>query len=192
MTVGRGWFVNGPAMVSVRGGADAPDIQSLTEFCLTQNPISVVPSLTHADINLDAWGDAPPEVQCRLGTLTVSMDPIDFDPDVLSILIALAAGRIGSVANEGTLGPAGIRMGGNAARFASGWKYVSVSIYSPDAGRPFGFLNAYLQSPQMAMPLGTQKSVVPVTFRVIPYTQDPWQGGAGAAAQSLWVRSLNP
>ncbi len=191
MTVGRSWFINGPAMMSVKAGVDAIGMAGLTEFALTRGPISVTPQFSHRDINLDAWGDAPAETQAMLGTLSVSADPINFDPDVLSILVALAAGRIGSVANEGTLPMAGQLMGGNAARFASGWKYVSLNIYAPISGRPFRFYNAYLTSPQFAMPLGTEKSVVPVTFRVIPYIVDPWQGGLASAGQILWDRTLD-
>ena len=184
----RDFFINGESLISVKGAAGST-IANLSELGLAEGPVSVTIDLRHLDINLDAWGNQiPADVQVMIAAANISMGLIHMDRSNLDECLRLSMGGPTSI---GMVSRAGTRMGANTARFAAGWKYVSLNTYSPVAGKPWRFYNAYLTGPPMVFPLGTEKSVSVLNWRAIPYTTDPWQGGAGAANQILWDHTLD-
>lgn len=184
----RDFFINGETMVSVKGPAGSA-ISSLTELGLTdEGVVTITPQIFHDKITVDAWGDAPPEIQVRLGILTVSMTLVHFDPAILEECWRLS---MGGPATVGMVARAGARMGNNVARFAAGNNFIGLNCYSPIAGRPYRFYYAYLQGNPATWPLGTKRSLVQLNWEVVPYTQDPWQAGLGATNQILWDRTLD-
>jgi hypothetical protein len=70
------------------------------------------------------------------------------------------------------------RMGNNAARFAAGNNYIGLNISNPVGGIPYRFFYTYLAEPPFEHPMGTEKSIFSLNWRAIPYTQDPYGGGA--------------
>lgn len=197
----RGWFVNGETLVLVKGRSDS-GIASLSQLGLSPDKISVEPQYYHEDINVDAWGKAPAEVQWMLGTLNVRMTLVNVDMQVLSICAALSQGGAPaaiaapqSFAAAGVMNRAGTTMGGNVARFAPGNNYIGLNLSSPIGNLPFRFFYAYLAQPPYSIPLGTEKSIITLNWRVIPYTQDPAgiSNGViyGATNYALWDTTLD-
>lgn len=188
----RDFFINGPALVEVKGNVNTA-IASLSQLGLSDAAIPVSPRFHHKDINVDAWGEAPADVQWMLGELTLRFTMIHVD---LNVLEACVQEAMGGAAALGQFGRAGTRMGNNVARFAATNHYVGLNITSPDGNRPWRFFYAYLADNPFDWPLGTEKSVISVNFRVVPYVQDAYNGGgagAGTGAQNypLWDRNLD-
>ena len=189
----RDFFINGECLVRVKGNVNTT-ISSLSELGLSEDPIVVTPDLKHTDLNLDAWGsEVPADVQFKLAAVTVRMKLIHFDRAVLDTCLIESMAGAGNIAGAGLIGMlarAGRRMGGGNARFAANNHFIGLNLTSPsEANKPWRFYSAYLTGPPMEMPLGTEKSVVALNWRVIPYTQDPWGGGTGADGVRLWDHS---
>ncbi len=181
----RRFVVNGESMISVKGAVDTP-IATLTELGLTDGPIVVTPTFKHMDISVDTWGSAPhggipPEIQAFLMDVTVQMSLVHYDPLVLDYCESCSIGAGSDGVGPGVMTRAGTLMGGNAARFAAGNNYISLNISSPVEATPWRFLTTYITGqPAVRYPLGTERSVVQLTWRAIPYTTDPYGGGFGA------------
>ena len=176
-------------MVGVKGNSGT-SIASVTNLGLSMDAISVSPRFVQEDMMVDAYGGGliPADVQQFLADVTISMNLVHFDPDVLDVCIRETCGSQGIAA--GTMNRTGARLGGGNARFAAGWHYVSLNITSPVAGKPFRFYNCYIVQP-FTWPMGTHKSPVVLTWRAIPYTTDPWGGGIGSFGQVLWDNTLD-
>lgn len=177
----RSLYINGESMVYVKGPAGSA-IASLTEFGLCEDQARITLHPIHSEVRLDAWGGAPMDVQRMNSFATVTLRMLQFDADVLAELVRLTTG--GNL--EGRVGRAGPVMGGGVARFLPGNNYVGLNIASPQMGRPWRFLSAYLKDPIGEYPLGTLRSTIPVFFQCIPYTSDPWQAGLGAQNYPLF------
>lgn len=178
--------VFGESMVYVKA-APGTLIGNLTECGLSDNPIQITFSPIHDDIILDAWGKVPMDVQFKGSFATINIGFIHFDPDVIEECQRLAAGGPSS---PGRLGRAGTLLGNGLGRFVPGNNYVGLNIASPVAGRPHRFYFAYLVSPT-TLPVGAEKTVIQTQWRAIPYTTDPWQGGAGALNTPFWDHTLD-
>ncbi len=173
----RDFFINGESMVSVKGPSGSL-IASITQLGLSDGQIPVNFENAFDDLNVNAWGKQPVDVQ--------SMTLIHFDPAVLNECYRLS--QAGAAA-AGVLNRAGTRMGGGFARFAPGNNYIGLNILSPVEAAPYRFYFAYLTTNPLDFPLGTEKSVVTLNWRCIPYTQDPWQNGFGAQG-TVWFDRL--
>lgn len=186
----RDFQINGEPMVYVKGQAGSA-IASLSELGLCEGPVVVTPNFKHKDIYLDAWGGmdgAPADVQWMLADMTVSMELIHFDRAILNACLALSMGGESTI---GQMGRAGTRMGGGNARFVAGNNYISLNLSSPALSVPWRFFFTYLTEPPMEYPLGVEKSVVKLNWRVVPYTVDPFAAGTGAANYQLWDNVLD-
>ena len=180
----RDFFINGESLVSVRSHTSSA-IPTLTELGLASDPVRVQPIFHHRDIRLDAFGDSPAEVQWMLAECLISFTLIHVDMNVLEECLRLSAG---GPALYGEMARAGARLGNNLPRFAAGNNYISLTISSPVAARPYRFFFTYLENPPAEFPLGTEKSMIPIRFRCIPYSQDPYGGGLGAQNYVLYDR----
>jgi len=182
----RSFFINGETMVSVKGNINTT-ISSSTQLGLADGPITVTPDFRHRDINVDAWGNTeiPADVQVFLASVGVRITLIHFDRAVLDTVLAESLGGMNGAV--GQMPRAGTLMGGNGlARFAAGNHYIGLNLSSPVGNKPWRFFYSYLTGPPVEFPLGTEKSVAVVNFRVIPYAADPWGGGTGALGALLW------
>ena len=188
----RDVFINGATMVSVKGNQNT-GINTITQLGLPEGPVQVSFDNHHEDIIVDAFGpNIPIDVQMFLGAANISMTLIHLDMTVLEAVEqeTLAGGTSEGLA-LGQLGTAGQRLGGGNARFATGWHYVGLNILSPVGSRPYRFYAAYLTGTPITIPLGTRRSLVQLQWRAIPYTTDPWGGGAGSKGVYLFDRTLD-
>lgn len=184
----RDFFINGETMILVKGATDT-GIPTLSELGLAMDPVRIRPRFRHKDINVDAFGEGVPEVQFMLLDIQVSFTLIHFDQAILRECTRLAMG--GPAGGEGTMARAGTRLGGGVGRFAPGNKYVGLNLSSPVGQLPWCFFFSYLTEQPFEWPLGTEKSMVPVTFRAIPFTTDP-ANALGAAQGNVVYPNTNP
>ena len=192
----RSLHVPGEAMVAVRGASDS-SISARINLGLAASELKITPVFKKLDVNVNAWGDAPVDVQHMLDEVRISMDLVHFDRDVLDELIRLSMG--GGSAVIGEVNRAGTLLGNNTARFAAGNRYVSMYISSPVSNKPWRFFYAYLADNPVDFPVGVQRSIVNCNFRAIPYTNDPWGGGTaqpntvagtGALRAVIWDHNI--
>ena len=180
----RNLFIHGEALVYVKSGADAPgDLSAKSELGLSVDPIQVSLNFNFEQVVANAWGRAPFEVQWMGAIAQVSMNLVHFDRTLLDACLQQSMGGGGAI---GQVGRAGARMGNNAARFAAGYKFIGLNIFSPVAGKHWRFYHTYLSETPMQFPLGVERSVVQLNWTAVPYTTDPWGGGTGANNAVLW------
>lgn len=177
----RDFFITGECLVLVKSRSDS-SIGSLTQLGLSPERIAVTPIFKHKDINVDAWGEAAVDVQWMLAEARVRMTLVHYDRSVIDECMRLSMGFPTAV---GQLARAGTRLGGGLARFAVGNNYIGLNLTAPIGNKPWRFYYAYLMG-QPEFPLGVEKSVVTLDWRVLPYTTDPWGGGTGAQNYVLW------
>lgn len=188
----RNYFVNGETLVLVKGASDT-GIANLSQLGLAADPVRITPIFRHQDVNVDAWGQAPAEIQWMLAEVQVTMTLIHFDRDVLNTCLALSMG--GGQVTVGQVARAGARLGNNVQFPAAGWKFIVLQLSSPVGGINWQFNACYLTNPPMEFPLGVEKSMVPLNWRVIPYPgtsthlpagSDPYGNSFGATNNQLW------
>jgi hypothetical protein len=194
----RDFYINGETMVFVKAKADSPFGGNMTQLGLAEDPIKVTPKFIHKDINVDAWGEAPAEVQFMLAELSISMNLIHFDRSIIDACMQLSMGGAPAI---GQLTRAGARLGNNAARFAAGGPgvgnfYIGLNLTSPIGAKPWRFYYTYLTGQPAEFPLGVDRSVIRMNWRCIPYTQDPWGSPTattttGAQGYQLWDYTLD-
>ena len=187
----RDYYINGEVLVRVKGKVGS-SIATIQQLGLTDRDgiVQITPQYIHEDIPVDAWGDAPPEIQFFLGTMNVSMTLVHFDQAILEECLRLSQA---GPTTAGTLPRAGTRMGGGASRFAAGNNYIGLNLTAPANAQPWRFFFSYLTGPPVVWPLGTRRSHVRLNWRVIPYTTDPYQDGSFAASTNvvLWDRNAD-
>ena len=171
------FFVKGPAGSAIANRAEL----GLSD---TDARITIVP--IQQDVRVNAWGDAPVDVQRKGAYAEIRANLIQYDPAVLQECIRLTMGGGGF----GRLSRAGSLIGNGVGRLLAGNDYFGLDITSPISGLPWNFLYCFLYSPIGDFSQGTNPGTVAVTFRCIPYTPDPWQGGAGASEWPLFTRTL--
>lgn len=193
----RDFYINGESMVSVKGNVNTT-ISALTQLGLATDPITVTFDTRYKDMIVDAWGQfIPTDVQYFLSSVTIKMNLIHYDQAVLDVCLRESMGGIGVI---GQTGRAGQRFGGNVGRFAAGNHYIGLNLLSPVQNKPFRFYYAYMIGPAEVLTLGTEKSIASVTWRAVPYTNDPWGGGSaqpttspstGALGAVIWDNTLD-
>lgn len=186
----RDWFINGPLMVLVKGNP-LTGIGTIQQLGLTHSPVRVRHNYRHMDLSLDAFGgEIPAEMQCKLQDVFVDMDLVHVDATVLEICMAESLGGMGTV-GVGTLPLAGARLGNNFARFGAGWHYIGLNLASTVNGIPWRFSNAYLTGQPLDFPLGSERSIITLTWRVIPYSPDPFNLGLYSYGYTLYDHVLD-
>ncbi len=172
----RDFYINGEAMVSVKGSVNS-FLSTIQELGLTSDAILISPNYVHKDLTADGFGPfIPNDVRWMLGDVNIRMKLIHFDSPVLDCCLAESTGGNhlipGFLANPGILSPAGVILGNGCQQFASGNHFISLNIAVADntLDTPaWHFPSAYLAQPPMAFPLGTEKSIVELNWRAIPY-----------------------
>ncbi len=195
----RGFQIPGECMVLVKGASNSA-IANLSQLGLCQDSVDVSYQFSLQGIKVNAWGNSaeiPPEEQCFLSSVNVTMSLVHFDEAVLKECVRLS---LGGAPVEGQMPRTGALMGGQVARFAPGNNYIGLNLTSPVAGNPYCFWYARLANNPFTAPMGTERQVVALNWKVIPYTNDPWGGGSaqpgtvagtGSQGATLWTRTLD-
>lgn len=188
----RDFLVNGETMIYCKGQAGSA-IASTQELALAADPVRITLNYYHRDINLDAWGgQVPADTQFMLADATIRFTAIHLDRAIMSECYRLS--QCGPSGYPGLMGRAGQRMGNNQALFSAGSAatganagnfYITLGLSSPVGQLPWQFFYCYLTGTASEWPLGTEKSMVPMTWRAIPFTRDPYNGGNGAFAANF-------
>ena len=187
----RDFHIPGEVLVQVKGGEHSTSglvgnnfaIATIRELGLASEGIHVLPRFFHEDVYVDDFGkNVPPEVQWNLADATIRMTLVHYDRRILATCIAESMGgakpnRVPPIdlGREGILKPAGSLMGNNLAPFSSGWHYISLNLSAPEMDYPWRFPSCYLQDPPIDIPLGTEKQMVLLNWRAIPYGFQPPQ-----------------
>lgn len=194
----RSFQIPGECMVLVKGNVNS-SIASLSQLGLSEDSVNVSYSYKFTDIKVNAWGNGsvPPEEQCFLAEVTVSMGLVHFDPVVLAECVRLG---LAGAPVEGQMPRTGALMGNGAARFAAGNNYIGLNLTSPVANLPYRFWYARLANDPFKAPMGTERQVVSLNWRIIAYSNDPWGGGTaqpntvagtGSLGAVLWDHVLD-
>lgn len=158
----RDFQINGPAMVYVKG---TTTLSATSELGLSDKQITITPNFVHQDIHCDDFGPTiPPDVIWLLADVTIQMTLVHYDPAVLNLCLGCSMANAVGANNEGTVVSAGTIMGAPANN------YISLNIASPVGQLPWKFPTAYLTGPPMELPLGSDRTIVTLRWRAIPYT----------------------
>ena len=187
----RSYYVEGEAMVLVKGRSDST-IGTLSQLGLCSDSIRIQLDYKHLAIDVDAYGQVPPENQAMGMMARIDMTLVHFDYTVLAACVQEATG--GAPA-EGQLAHAGALMGNGLARFAPGGAagnhYIGLYIQSAIGQQPWRFYYTYLANNPLTWPLGAERSLVRLTWLAVPYSADPWNGGAGSYGVVLYDHQLD-
>lgn len=187
----RQYFVMGESMVLVKGRSDSA-IGTLTQLGLCSESIRITIEQERKPIIVDAYGSKPPESQFFGAMARIQMTLVHFDPAVLEVCLQESWG---SSPAAGQLGHAGSLMGNGLALFAAGGvngnHFISLNIQSATGQTSWNFPCAYLADNPMEWPLGTEKSLVSLTWESIPYSVDPWNSGNGSYGVPIYTHTLS-
>lgn len=184
----RSYVVNGESLVYVKGNSNS-SIASLTQLGLAMDKVTITPNFRHQDIQVEAWGGSAgtaAETQFMLADMTVHMNLVHFDPTVVRECVRLS---MGGAPVEGQFPHAGTLMGGNVVRFQPGNNYIGLNIASPIGQLPWRFYFSYLAQQPFSWPLGVEKTILMLNWRIMPFpsnsASDPAniQGGTILGAQ---------
>lgn len=156
---------SGSAPISLASGC------TVYELGLAEEAVTIVPHFRHQDVHADDFGPhIPAEVLAQLSDCTIHMKLIHYDRNVLDACMGEALGGTSPNTPAGAvLGPTNQPLGAGHTLGSSGCHYVSLNILSPVENVPWRFPASYLPALPLEMPLGTEKTVVDLVFRAIPY-----------------------
>lgn len=167
-------------------GPSGSAIAGAAQLGLAPDPIQVTLNEHSKPLIVDAYGqDNTIDEQVFGGDALINMTLIHFSAIALSECTRLAWA---SAPTEGTLGRAGFRRGNGVALGAAGSSFINLNIASPIAGLPYNFPAAWLAERPVVIPLGTEKSMVRLTWKACAYSIDPWNGGTGSLGAVLYNR----
>ncbi len=179
----RDYYINGETMVYIKGRAP---YAAKTELGLSDQPIRVSVEYQNLGIQVNAYGQVPPERQAMGSMARVYMSLVHFDKTALRFLIQEATGGGPSI---GTLGHAGTRYGGGQVIGHPECHYVSLGIESALGQDPWTFAYGVLANNPLEWPLGAERSIVSLSWEIVPYSVDPWNAGQGSYGVPLWTHT---
>ncbi len=209
--MGRDLNINGPCLVTVKGGGALAQSSGgegliLHELGLSIGDIRIIPNFIHRDINCDDFGpDVPPEVMVSLADAMIHMVLIHYDNQVLDWCMSNSLGFYDDGVNDlnaGTMAGAGTILGGGQAIQDSTNLLISLNLSAPGvvtpdnvhtfAPRPWRFPAAYIAANPMEIPLGTTRTAVVIRWRAIPYvTYNSRSSELKSRAAVLWNRTAD-
>jgi hypothetical protein len=194
----REYVVFGEFIVKVSGGL----VGTVEELGLTSEQVRIHPRYNFRDIPTDDFGAAPVETRWDLADATVTMTLVHYDPDVLNKCMGSAMGGGGfdtsSITDniDGFMAGAGRLLGFNRGLGTAANMYVTVYLIPADDGgfEPYRFYACYLDARPLVIPLGTERTLVQLSWRVIPYQEITTEGGVMVETSSqegvtLWDHS---
>ncbi|MCC6425110.1 MAG: hypothetical protein IT447_16675 [Phycisphaerales bacterium] len=163
----RDIVINGESMVTVKGNAFVSGLRSVSQLGLTSESITVSPRLYHYELKANDFGpNVPAEVMNNIAEVRIFMTLVHFDYQILRDCISESQAGMPTF---GALAPAGMTLGRGASLYSSGCHWMSMSISSTDERFPWTFPTAYIPTPPLEIPLGTERSLVRLEWRAIPY-----------------------
>lgn len=173
----RDFVISGEALVTVFGGGalvDTDGNQTLQELGLAAEGIRVVPKYAHKEIHHDAFGpDIPGDIMTQLAEVSIYMTLIHYDTDILDFCMANATGGIHNdrpvFPEAGVLAPSGTLLGRGVPLTDPKNLLIRVGLQSPILLEPWRFLACYIDTQPLEIPLGTEKTLVKLRWRCIPY-----------------------
>lgn len=176
----------------------------IVELGLTDNITRIQPIFHHQDIHVDDFGNkAPAEVMSMMAECRIEMTLVHYDPTVLSCCLWDAKGFNGigtdlgfEALNEGACGAAGTLMGGGRDVGHEDNRYSELFLIFPKTDevtmsqrQPYVFHACYLDSRPLEIPISTERSLVKLSWRAIPY--DTFASGSNEIRSSgsiIWSR----
>lgn len=181
----RDYLIHGEALVKVKGmvGTSIADVQ---ELGLSDKQIKLIPRFLHKGLLVNDYGDVPAGIVTRLADAFIEMTLVNFDKDILRACWGEAQG--GWFGATGTLQGAGVILDGGAARFADGWRYISLNLtYSVGTiqggssdgfnGMPWRFYKTYICDPPQEFPIGNDRTIVKIRWHALPYQTPSYSPG---------------
>ncbi len=185
----RDFYANAETMVYVRfrPNPDGTTPDSINgnrlELGLTDDPIQMKFLMNHKDIHVDDYGPTvPAEVLWMLSEAELTMTLVHFDFQVLAQCINDSMGYSQAVpgTDEGSMVGAGWPLGagmeypfiGSQPNFVNSYIRVSFStaLTTSRPRRPWRFFSCYLAKEPIEFPLGSERSLVKLVWRAIPYS----------------------
>lgn len=167
----RDFVVNGPCLVKVRG-ASGGRLNSLSQLGLAAAEARISPRFYYQDMIVDDFGPhVPAEVHWALADVTITMTLIHFDETILEACwIESMGGEPNNLFGAfGQLVGAGRPMGGGQNPGQANCHYISLNLTSPVLKLPWNFPTAYLTGQPLDYLIGAAASLVPLSWRAIPY-----------------------
>ena len=189
----RSFVVTGESMLSVKGGQhfSGNPIAIPSQLGLSLGDVTFTPTFKTRDMIVDDYGpNVPAAVQTMMSEIIVSATLVNYDEDVLNILMDEAMGGGGWAFNQGAAGEftgQGKPLDGGRNIFMSGNHMISLNILAMstltavnNGATPVGVAtasgftdtirvrNAYLLN-QVQFPWGNKVQAVNVQFRGLPY-----------------------
>jgi hypothetical protein len=185
----RDFQIFGESLVTVlgNGALAAPRSSSspeagLWELGLTSEKITITPRFYHQEIHCDDFGHSvPAELMWNLADVNIRMTLIHYDSVVLNdcFIESMAGGKSkDALPIPGTMAACGTMMGGYKDVGEPGCHYISLNIISALIGGDllgsqlpdnWHFRAAYISTPPLEIPIGTEKTIVVLNWRAIPY-----------------------
>lgn len=224
--MGRDYYINAETLVAVKFGAHVPPSitnivggspnSNLSELGLASEGIRVSPRFTHTDVRCADFGpNVPAELLAELAEVRITMRLVHFDHVILNHCFGQSMGGVPAGAVTGAFDFGRFRRGAGvpmgtwlpvdpvASVYGSGYHYVSLNLTSPALSLPWRFPASLLTDVPVDWPLGTKRSEVELTFRVIPFVQPPvgafptvsgsvvTRGEIASSGAYLWLRTLD-
>lgn len=164
--------------VTAEAVGNATGATNRSELGLASDSITVIPRFYHLDYKVDDFGpNVPPEVQTLLAECFIKMTLVHYDDFILRLCMneSMGGGGFpmttldGSLGKDGTLAGAGTPLGGGKARLSNGNHFIGLNLVTIAGELNWRFPTAYLAEPPVTIPLGTEKSLVILNWRAIPY-----------------------
>lgn len=198
----RGFSIFGEFIVAVSGGY----IDDQQQLGLTSEPVKVFPRYSHIDKVTDDFGpEIPVEVFWMMGEALISMSLVHYDNDILAQCMRASMGGGGIDNNnpdgesddftegamDGFLGPAGRPLGYGRALGTAANQYTTVYLipFTGASIRPYRFKACYINAQPMEIPLGSERSIVRLMWRCIPYQQLTSSEVKSVDGVPLWDRT---
>lgn len=178
----RRYVINGESLVIVKGETNAQHISEPTELGLTAGAVTISFAPRHKEVHVDDYGrEVPAEVLPMMSTADIHMTLAHFDYGAAEECLTESMGGVsflfpggeaedvGSEVVEYYFDTGGRPLGNGYPLYASGNHYVSVEIRSPVERRPWLFHSCYLTGQPVKIPLGSERTLLEMHWRAIPY-----------------------
>ncbi len=151
--------------------ATGTDFKGVFELGLSVDPIIISFKLNHLDVSVDDYANkVPAETLWMLGEASIRMTLVHWDDVVLKRCVRES---MGGATSFGNMKGAGTPMGGSKPQSNVLNHYISLNLNSPNAGTDipatYRFPSSYLADMPYELPIGTERSLVKLHWRAIPY-----------------------
>lgn len=186
----RQYYVNGLAMVFVKGYPAGALDTGLNELGLSIDQITITINTKHKEVMVDDFGGidgVPPELLWMGATATIDMTLIHFDHEILETVLAASMASTnednGTFAGIGTPMGGGRRLGPTAFAVNQGINiadptvpqqhylrlYIDYDDINELNAKPWQFPTSLMSGPPLIYPVGTKATAAVLRWKAIPY-----------------------